>query len=161
MENSKLKITIFILLILVLFTMLFYAIFGFSLSYLNESDIKENRELNDNLISFLKINNIDTVYDKENNIYYYTIPEEYEGNKYTLKLELDDKFKYKILKHATNIITVDYNKKYNIIIYDDNNYYESSIVLTNLPLIDIKTDTEITDNDTNSVFKYINPYNID
>lgn len=161
MENNKLKIVIFIFLILLLFGVLFYAIFGFSVSYLSEEEIKTYRKLKEDLISFIEINNIDTVYDKENNIYYYTVPEEYENKKYTLKINLDDNYKYKIKKHSTNLITVKYNKKFDVIIYNDNYYYETSIVLTNLPLINLTTDTEITDNDTNAVFKYINPYNLD
>lgn len=161
MDNHKFKIVIFIILIALLLVTLFYGIFGFSLSYLSKEEIKEERELKEDLISFFKINNIDTVYDEINNIYYYTIPDNYENQKYTLKLDLDEGYKYKIVDYATNIVTVKYNKKYKIIIYNDDYYYETKLVLTNLPLMSITTDTEITDNDTNSVFKYINPYNLD
>ena len=161
MDNYKLKLTIFILLIVSLLVTLFYAIFGFSLSYLSEEDIKDGRKLKEDLISFLKINNLDTVYDRENNIYYYVVPEDYEKQKYTLKLELDSGFRYKILDHITNIITVNYNKDYNILIYNDDYYYETKVRLTNLPIVSVTTDTDITDNDTNAVFKYINPYNLD
>ena len=161
MENYKLKIVIFSLLVIVLSIILFYGIFGFSVSYLSEEEIKEDRKKEDELINYFKINNIDTVYDKVSNIYYYTVPENYEGQKYTLKLELDNGYKYKILNHATNIITVDYQKEYNVIIFNDKYYYETKIVLTNLPLVNITTDIEITDNDTNAVFEYINPENLD
>lgn len=161
MENYKLKLTIFILLIIILSITLFYGIFGFSLSYLTEEEIKSTRKLDENLISFFKINNIETIYDKEKNIYYYSIPLEYNKKKYTLKIDLDEGYKYKIVDYSTNIITVDYSKEYNIIIYNDKYYYEATIQLTNLPLISITTDADITDNDTNSVFKYINPSNLD
>lgn len=161
MDNFKLKLSIFILLILVLLGTLYYGIFGFSVSYLSEAEIKETRKLKEDLISYFKINDIDTVYDIENDIYYYSIPSEYENKKYTLKLNLDSKYKYKIVKHNTNIITVDYNKTYKIIIYNDKNYYETKLKLTNLPLISIISDVDITDSPTNSVFKYINPSNLD
>ena len=161
MDNYKIKLGVFIMLILVLLVTLFYGIFGFSLSYLSEEEIKKERILSEDLINFLKINNVDTIYDEVNNTYYYTIPENYENQKYTLKLELDDGYKYKIVDHSTNIITVDYSKQYNIIIYNNKYYYETKIILTNLPLISITTDADITDNDTNAVFKYINPYNLD
>ena len=161
MDSYKLKLTIFILLLIVLSVTLYYGVFGFSVSYLSEDEIKETRQLKENLISYFKINNIDTIYDKDNNIYYYSVPSKYENKKYTLKLELDDEYKYKIVDHTTNIITVDYNKTYNIIIYNEENYYEAEIILTNLPLVSITTDSDITDNDTNSVFKYINPSNLD
>jgi len=161
MENYKLKVVIFSLLVIILSVILFYGIFGFSVSYLSVEEIKEDRKLEENLINYFKINNLDTIYDKINNIYYYSIPENYEGEKYTLKLELDNGYKYKILNHTTNIITVDYKKEYNIIIYNEKYYYETKIILTNLPLVNVITDSEITDNDTNAIFEYINPNNLD
>lgn len=161
MDNYKLKLSIFILLLIILSVTLYYGIFGFSVSYLSEEEIKETRQLKEDLVSYFKINNIDTIYDKDNNIYYYSVPSKYKNKKYALKLELDDNYKYKIIDHATNIITVDYNRDYSILIYNEKNYYETKIVLTNLPIISITTDSDITDNDTNSVFKYINPSNLD
>ena len=161
MDNYKLKVSIFISLFITLLVTLYYGIFGFSVSYLSVDEIKENRKLKKDLINFFDINNIETVYDKESNIYYYSIPDEYENTKYTLKLDLDNEYKYKIIGNTTNIITVDYSKDYKVIIYNDKNYYETKIRLTNLPLISITTDSEITDNETNSVFKYINPSNLD
>lgn len=161
MDNYKLKISIFIILIVILSLIFYYGIFGFSISYLSEEEIKQNRHPKDNLISSFKINNIETIYDSQNKIYYYSIPDNYENSKYTLKLDLDDGYKYKIVNHATNLITVKYNKLYEVIIYNDDYYYETKIQLTNLPLISIITDSDITDNDTNSIFKYINPSNLD
>ena len=58
MENYKLKLSIFIILIMILLVTLYYGIFGFSVSYLSESEIKENRNLKENLISYFKINGI-------------------------------------------------------------------------------------------------------
>ena len=161
MDNYRLKLSIFVLLVILLTIILYYGLFGFSVSYLSEKEIKESREAKENLISYFKINNIDTVYNKNNDTYYYTIPDNYENKKYTLKLELDDGYKYKILNHATNVITVKYNKEYDLIIYNDKYYYKTKLIITNLPLVSITTDSEITDNETNSTFKYINPYNLD
>lgn len=161
MDNYKLKLSIFIVLIIILIGTIYYGIFGFSVSYLSEKEIKEERKLKDNLVSFLKINDIDTVYDKDNNIFYYSIPTEYKNKKYTLKLNIDDGYKYKILNYNTNIISVNYEKVLDVIIYNDKYFFETKIQLTNLPLVDITTDSIITDNDTNSVFKYINPSNLD
>lgn len=161
MENYKLKLSIFIILIIILLVTLYYGVFGFSVSYLSESEIKENRELKENLISYFKINGIETVYDKVSDIYYYSVPLDQKEKKYTLKLELDDGYKYKIKKQTTNVITVDYDKTYNIIIYNEKNYSEIKLKLTNLPIVSVISDTDITDNDTNSVFKYINPSNLD
>lgn len=156
MGNNKAKIIILILLIISLILLFLYSIFGISLSFLSENKIKENRKLKANLIDNIKINNIDTVYDKNENIYYYTVPQNYENSNYVLKLELKDGFKYKIVNHFLNIIKVDYNKPIDIIIYNDKYYYETKIQLTNLPLISIESKEIITDNETNSTLKYIN-----
>lgn len=161
MENYKLKLSIFIILLIILLSTLYYGIFGFSVSYLSEDEIKENRELKENLVSYFKINGIETIYDKTTDIYYYSVPLDQKDKKYTLKLELDDGYKYKIKKQTTNVITVDYEKTYNIIIYNEKNYSEIKLKLTNLPIVSILSDTDVTDNDTNSVFKYINPSNLD
>ena len=161
MENYKIKLSVFIFLLVILLITLYYAIFGFSVSYLSEKEIKETRELNEKLVTYFKINNIDTVYDKESNIYYYSVPLENKGKKYILKLDLDEDYKYKVIGYNTSAITVDYNKTYEIIIYNEENYTNIKLILTNLPLVNVTSDTDITDNDTNSVFKYINPSNLD
>lgn len=161
MDNKKMKIFVFILLIIALLTVFYYEIIGFSVSYLTEDQIKNEREVNNNLIDDLKINNIDTIYNEKDDIYFYSIPSNFENKRYTIKLDLDNEYKYKILDYATNIIDVDYSKIYRVLIYNEKYYKEIQIQLTNLPLINITTDTEITDNETNSIFTYINPSNLD
>lgn len=153
---KKIKLLVFILLIIFLLVIFLFGMFGNSLSYLSSKEIKQTRKLNKNLINNLKINNADAVYDKKNNIYYYMISEKFENNNYVLKLELDNNLKYKIVGETFNIIKVDYSKQYVIIIYSDEEYYQTKIQLTNLPLINIETEKNITTNDTNSVFNYIN-----
>jgi len=158
---NKSKIFVFILLIIALLTILYYEIIGFSVSYLTEEQIKTERKINSDLIYELKINNIDTIYNEVDDIYFYSIPSNYENKRYTIKLDLDKGYKYKVLDYTTNIIDVDYSKIYKNIIYNEKYYKEIKVQLTNLPLISIITDTEITDSETNSIFKYINPYNLD
>lgn len=153
---KKFKLIIFILLIISFIIVLFMGIFGTSLSFLSSKEIKENRELKKDLINELKINNVDTVYDKNTNTYYYMIPQDYENNIYVLNLELDNKFKYKIVGETLNIIKVDYSRPIKVIIYNDKYYYETEIQLTNLPLINITSNEDITTNDTNTIFTYIN-----
>lgn len=152
----KIKLIIFILLIISFVIVLFFSIFGTSLSFLSSKEIKENRKLKEDLISELKINNVDAIYDKNNNIYYYMVSENYANNMYVLNLDLDNKFKYKIIGEALNVIKVDYSKPIKVIIYNDKYYYETKIQLTNLPLINITSEEEITANDTNTIFTYIN-----
>lgn len=153
---KKIKIAVFILLIVSLFVVLFYSIFGTQLSFLSVEEIKEDRVLNQDLITELKINNMETVYDKNNNIYYYMIADDYENNIYVLNLELDSTLKYKIIDETLNIIKVNYEKPIKIIIYNDKYYYETKIQLTNLPLINIITEDKISFSDTKTVFNYIN-----
>lgn len=153
---KKMKLLIFILLVIFLVIVFLYGIFGTGISYLSSKEIKQNREFNENLIKNLKINDIDTAYDKNNNIYYYTLSDKHENQIYVLKLELKDGLKYKLVDETLNIIKVNYNKPIKIIIYNDKYYYETTIQLTNLPLINIESEYDITNNDTESVFNYIN-----
>lgn len=156
---KKLKFIIFILLIILFIVSLFYSIFGTSLSYLSLEEIKENRKLNNKLINKIKINNLETIYNKNNNIYYYSVSKDYENNLYVLNIELESDYKYKIIDKTLNIIRVDYKEPINIIIYNDKYYYETKIQLTNLPIINIETEDEITNLKIKSNFKYINSNN--
>ncbi|MBE6139428.1 MAG: hypothetical protein E7174_02860 [Firmicutes bacterium] len=158
---KKFKFIIFILLIISFVIVLFYGIFGTSLSFLSSKEIKKDRKLKEDLINELKINNEDAIYDKNKNIYYYMVPSNYENNIYVLNLDLKDGFKYKIVGENLNIIKVDYSKQIKVIIYNDKYYYETKIQLTNLPLISITSESDITTNDTESIFTYINTNNIE
>ena len=156
---KKIKLIIFALLIIFFIIVFFYGIFGTGISYLSCKDIRQNRKLDNNLISSLKINTKDTIYDKINNIYYYSLSEDYVNQIYVLKLELEDDLKYKIIDETLNVVKVNYKKPIRIIIYNEKYYYETKIQLTNLPLINIETKYDITTNDTESVFTYINHNN--
>ena len=161
MDNYKLKLIIFISLLIILVTSLYYAIFGSSVSYKSVKEIKSERKETTELIKYLKINDIDTVYDKKLDLYYYSIPMENKDKNYVLKLNLEDNLKYKIYDYNTNLINVEYNKEYKIIIYNEKKYQIIKVKFTNLPLIDIESESNITDNETNTIFKYINPSNLD
>lgn len=161
MDNYKTKLITFILLLLVLVICLYYSMFSFSISYVSVEEIKQSRENNEELINSFSINNINTIYDKTNDLYYYSIEEEKENTLYIMKLDLSSKYKYKIVGYETNVVRVDYDKIYKVIIFNNSYYKEVNIKFTNLPIINIKTDTEITEYDTNSVFQYINPNNLD
>lgn len=153
---KKIKIFDFIILIISFIVILFYGIFGTNISFKNIKDIKKNRELNKELITNLQINNVDTVYDKNNNTFYYTIPKKHENKTYILNFNLDNSYKYKIIDETLNIVKVDYNKNFKIIIYNDKYYFETKLQLTNLPIINITVEEKITTNPSNSIFKYIN-----
>ena len=153
---KKLKLIIFVLLILSFILTLLYGIFGTSISLLSTNEIKKDRKLNQNLIDEIKINNIDTVYDKNSNTFYYTLSKYYENKVYILKLEIEGNYKYKIINEILNIVKIDYSKPIDIIIYNDKYYYETKIQITNLPLVSINVEDKITKNNINSNFKYIN-----
>ena len=161
MENCKIKILIFLLLLVSLLIILYYSVFEFSLSYISKEEIIKNREKVDNLIENLKINDIDIVYDKTTKLYFLSVPYEYKNDKYLLELNLDDGYKYKIVNYKTNKVNIDYEKIYEILIYNDKYYTQIFLQLTNLPIVSIITDTNITINETNSIFKYINVLNLD
>ena len=149
------KRILLLLLIIVIICLVFFYKLGLSFSFKNVYEIKNSRVENKDLIKELKINGIDAIYDKNNNVFYYNISDKYKSSKYVLNLNLDN-YKYILPNHKTNIIKVDYNQNIDVIIYDDQYYYETKIIITNLPLISINTDEEITVNDINSDFKFIN-----
>ena len=153
---KKFNLTIFILLIISFILTLLCGIFGTSISLLSSKEIKKGRELNQNLINEFKINNIDTVYDKNSNTFYYNVPVDYENNNLILKLELDAGYRYKIINNNLNIIKVNYDIPIDIIIYNDKYYFEGKIQLTNIPLVKIQTKYSINSDDINTIFNYIN-----
>lgn len=153
---KKMKLLIFILLVTFLVIVFLYGIFGTGISYLSSREIKQDRELNEDLIKNLKINDIDVAYDKNNNTYYYTLSDKYENKIYVLKLELGDGLKYKLVDETLNIVKVNYNKPIDIIIYNDKYYYETKIQLTNLPIIMIDYKNQIGLENVNGIFTYIN-----
>lgn len=152
---KKVKVIIFICLIISFIVVLFYGVFGTNLSSLTLKEIKENRTLKTDLISNLKINNISAIYDKDNNIFYYMISDRYEDEIKILNIDLENDFKYKIIGETLNIIRVDYKKTFEVIIYNDKFYFETKIKLTNLPIINIESKENILE-ETESVFNYIN-----
>ena len=77
---NKFKLITFILLIICFIIVFLYSIFGTQLSFLSSKEIRESRKLKQDLITELKINNSNTAYDKNNNIYYFMVPEENKNN---------------------------------------------------------------------------------
>ena len=136
MNNYKIKLVIFIILVIILSIIMFYSVFGFNISILNLDMIKKSRTLKEDLISELKINGIDTAYDKNNNIYYYNVDSKEEHKNYILKLDLKDGLKYKILNNNFNVIKVDYDRVYEIVVYNKDFY--SKINLWQIKLYKMK-----------------------
>ena len=157
MRNVFTKIVVLAVLFLILILIIFFDTFGISLSYKSVKEIKKNRKSKSDLITELKINGRTAIYDNTSKSYFYTVSDKRENQKYILKLELDGKYKYKIVGKSLNIINVNYKEPIKIIIYNNKFYYETKIQLTNLPIINIKTDSEIGDDDLNSEFNYISP----
>jgi len=152
---KKIKIFSFLIFIISFIVILFYGMFGINISFKNIKEIKEKRKPNVDLITSLKINNIDAVFDKENNIFYYMVSDKYENETYILNFNLDSSYKYKIVDETLNIIKVDYNKKFKVIIYNNKYYFETNIQLTNLPIINIVAEDNIVE-DVESIFNYVN-----
>lgn len=156
---KKIKLIVFILLLFLFILILFLGIFGTGLSFLSIKLIKEGRSLKNDLITNLKINNIEAIYEKNYNIFYYMLPTEYENKLYILNLELQDGYKYKIIDKKLNIIKGEYDKEIDILIYNDKYYFETKVQLTNLPLINIISEEDISSNNTSTNFNYFNTSN--
>ena len=155
MDDIKIKVATLILLIISFILVFCYTRQKTYVSNISIEEIKETRKLDNNLISSLKINNINTVYDKVSDTYFYTVPLKYENSNYTLRVDVDNGYDYKINNKSNNSVKIDYDKPLNIIIYNDKNYCEVKVQLTNLPLLKINSESVINTDDVKSTFEYI------
>lgn len=153
--SRKVKIILLLLLILIILFLIFNDIFGLSFSFNDLQSIKKTRIENKKLLTSLKINGVDCIYDKNEKVFYYNISDKYIGSKYVLNLNLDG-YKYFFTNYRFNIIKVDYKKGIDVVIYNKKYYFKTKIIITNLPLISINAKDEISKYDVNSTFKYIN-----
>ena len=149
------KRIILILLIIILILICIIDLRGLNYSNEQKELILKTRIEKNNLIKKIKINNKSLVYDEKNQLYYCSIPEKYLNKNYILKFNLSNKYKYKIVGYKNNIIKVNYNKIYYVIIYNDKYYKSIKIQLTNLPMVDIRVDEKIDSTSINGLFTYI------
>lgn len=156
MERFKTKLILLVLLIICLGVITFYGVFGLSISPFSTNKIKSTRKEQENLTTITAINGTTIAYDKNTNTYFYTISKKSLGSTVALKLEFDGNYKYKFKGHAINLVKVDFNRTYKVTIYNKNKYYETKIRFTNLPIVNIDVNSDITRDETNSDFTYIN-----
>ena len=156
MKNNIVKYALFIILIIVLCIIVFFSVFGSKLSFISSDSIKYNKEEKNELLDDISVNLIDLVYSKDLDLYFLSLDSSYENSKYILKLNLEDGYKYKVQGQFTNIITVDYSKVINVIIYNDEFYDEIKIQITNLPIININVEDVVTkENESKAEFSYV------
>lgn len=156
MERFKTKLILLVLLIICLGVITFYGVFGLSISPFSTNKIKSTREIQEDLTTITAINGTSIAYDKNTNTYFYTISKKSLGSTVALKLEFDGNYKYKFKGHTINLVKVDFNRTYKVIVYNKNKYFETKIRFTNLPIINIDVNNDITRDETNSDFTYIN-----
>ena len=156
MEKFKTKLVLLVLLVICLGIITFYGVFGLSISPFSTNKIKSTRKEQKDLTAITAINGNNIAYDKNTNTYFYTISKKSLGSTIALKLEFDGNYKYKFKGHTINLLKVDFNRTYKVIIYNKNKYYETKIRFTNLPIVNIGVNGAITRDETNSDFTYIN-----
>jgi len=141
----KFKKIVFILvgLLLILITVLVFTD-AHKISFNTFESIKEDRKENKDLISVLFVNNLKVAYDSDNHTYYYYLPQNNQNKLVQLKFNVPG-LKYKIDSELLNLVDAEYNKEYNFIIHSKEEYYESKIVFTNLPTVQINTNDLIED----------------
>lgn len=157
-KNNKIKICVLILLFLIVLLIYLIEIFGTSISLKTIEEIESTRERDQILFSNLKINNISTGYDKEKDIYYYSVTNKKQNDWYVLNINLDN-YKYNLSGSKLNIIKVDFNNPIDVVVYNSQNYYEIKIQLINTPMVIIKDEHAISKDYSNSYFEYINQKN--
>lgn len=116
-------------------------------------DKKESSEIN----CGIKINSIDVPYDKNNNIYYFSI-NSYSQNA-RMNFKLNCKNKNFIINNQKNTFDIKANLsgENKILIWDDNNYFETKLIFSILPIVNIYTEnsTDPIDSYTNIDFQII------
>lgn len=116
-------------------------------------DKKESFEIN----CGIKINSIDVPYDKDNNIYYFSINTYSQNPRMNFKLNCNNK--NFIINNQKNNSDIKFNLsgENKILIWDDNNYFETKLIFSTLPIVNIYTDNSIepVDNYINIDFQII------
>lgn len=125
---------------------------------INIDELKSKLNKKKKLDVNIELNNESTYYNEKENIYYYYIDELHENSYLNLDtlILIENKYNYVILNDKYkfgNNYYLDFGEKYDILIYNDREYYETTIVFTSVPIINISINSEITTENQKSNFE--------
>ena len=111
----------------------------------NVEELKESLKEEQKLNIELKINNSKTYYNELQDWYLYCLDTEDANSYKDLRLKIASKEKYKYIidnekYDAEKGFYIDFNEPVDLIIYNDEAYYQTQIKFSNIPLVNIVTD---------------------
>lgn len=123
----------------------------------NVDELKIKLKKNEKLNISIDLNNNPTYYNQKENIYYYYIDESNSNNYVYLKTSIlaKHKYNYVILNDEyefDNHYYLDFGEKFDIFIYNDKEYYETTLIFTSVPILNINIDKKITNENQESSF---------
>ena len=151
--NKKIKIFLLIFLLFIFSVISYYSIITSNYRIakevlkndINIEELKNSLKEESKLDIELKLNNNQTYYNAVEDAYFYCIDVN-EANSYKkikLKICSKEKYKYIIDNEKYNYekgFFIDFNEPIDLIIYNDNVYYQTQIKFRNIPIVNIITD---------------------
>lgn len=154
--NKKFKYFLLILLLIVFGILIYFSIVtnnyriakGILKSEINIEELKRNLKEEQKFDLEIKLNNNQTYYNEVQDAYFYYIDVEKANTYIDLKLKILSKEKYKYVVNNEKYdekkgFFIDFEKPIELIIYNDDSYYETMITFSSLPILNIKTVHEI------------------
>ncbi len=154
--NRKLKMILLIFLLIIFGILIYYSIINsnyriakqMTKENINIEELKESLKEEKKFDIELKINNSQTYYNDVENAYFYCIDSK-DANSYkklNLKICSKEKYKYIITNEkydAEKGFFIDFNKPVELIIYNDEFYWQTQIKFRNIPIVNITTNDHL------------------
>lgn len=157
LNNKKTKLFLLMTLVILLISIIIVLILKNRVYIAKEIEVKNfdieslkaDLEKIDSLNLDIILNNDNTYYNSKENVYYYYIDISNLGKYVTIdtKIFAEDKLNYLVLDQSykyENTYYVDFEEKIDILLFNDDFYYETAIKFTCIPILNISTDEEIT-----------------
>lgn len=165
-KKQKQKIITLILCIIMLILICAVAFYQQSLSYETKYNIiTSSRTYNPDIINNIQINEMNCAYDSKTNTWFFPQDLKDEGSNVLMKTGvISDSYNVSFVTDKTingigdNYYNIDFENKIKILVYTDEYYYETNLQFTGLPIINIKTEQEITEEDSIVYSEIIDPY---
>ncbi len=143
------KIVLYFLLIIFSVILFISAVGNNLFTFKSFESIKKTRtSSNDIITDNLKINDIKIPYDKFTNTFLYSIDKSKLGKHMLIKVSNKfDNVKVSMINKKFNIVKAEYNKTYDMVIYNNSKYFKTKIEFTNLPTFQIDTNKNINGQD--------------
>lgn len=164
-KRTKTTILIILIMMFLVFAIIhIYNNLNYKLNKIDRADVSvENlkrklKKSETTIITNLELNNNTTYYNKVENVYYYYIDESYFDKYTNLDLEVFSNRKYSYIINNENYdqqngFYINPGQIINLFLFDEDNYYETTIKFTSVPIVSLITDKEITTFEEDVIFE--------